>query len=325
MKVLVTGGTGFIGSNLVERLIKEGHEVRCLVRKTSNLSFLNSSVELIYGDIKDISSVERALDGVEVVYHIAGILGRWGIPEETYWQTHVNGTKNVLDAILKRDIERFVHCSTAGVLAAIEKLPADETYPYNPSNIYEITKTESEKLVFEYYDKYGIPTTVIRPELVYGQRDLHTLSLFKAIKKGFFPIIGTGNNTWHPVYIDDLIKAFALCVNSSKAIGEVYLIGGERYVTIKEVTTDIANALGVHPPRIYIPVRLANIMAIMMESSAKILNFDPPITKSRVKFLTESRGSTSAKAKRDLGYTPSIGLEEGIKKTVEWYQTHGLL
>lgn len=322
---LVTGGTGFIGSSLVERLVKEGHEVRCLVRKTSNLNFLNKlSVELIYGDIEDISSVERALDGVEVVYHIAGILGRWGIPEETYWQTHVKGTKNMLDAVLKRDIERFIHCSTAGVLGAIKKLPANESYPYNPSTIYENTKAEAEKIVLEYHDKYGIPVTVIRPELVYGPRDLHTLKLFKAIKKGFFPIIGNGNNTWHPVYIDDLIEAFVLCVNK-KATGNAYLIGGESYVTIKELTSSIANALDVQPPRIYIPIKLVNILANMMEYSAKILNFDPPITKSRVKFLTESRGSTSAKAKTELGYTSSVGLEVGLRRTIEWYQANGLL
>ncbi len=327
-KILVTGGTGFIGSHLVEKLVKDGHEVRCLVRKTSNHSLLDKlGIEKIYGDIEDISSIDISLRDIDIVYHVIGVLGKWTVPDEIYLRIHVRGTKNILDSILKRDggIDRLVHCSTAGVLGPISKLPADESYPYNPTNVYERTKVESEKLVIEYYNKYGVPITVIRPELVYGPRDLHTLKMFQTIKKGIFPIIGDGSSTLLPIYIDDLIKAFTLCIDNQNTIGQAYLIGGDKLTTIKELTKYIANAMNVQPPRIYVPIVLADTLAAIMESSTKIFKFDPLITKSRVRFFTENRGSTYNKANKDFGYYPMIGLDEGMRKTVKWYRDNGLL
>ena len=325
MKILVTGGTGFIGGSLAERLVKEGHEVRCLVRKTSNVSFLDKlGVEKIYGDIENISSLETAMKDIDTVYNMVGILGKWKIPEEIFWRTHVNGTKNILDASINAGIKKLVHCSTAGVLGVIEKLPADESYPYNPYTIYETTKVEAEKLVFEYHNKYKLPVTIIRPELVYGPRDLFTLKFFQAVKRGFFPIIGNGNNTCHLVYIDDLVKAFMLCIDK-KATGDAYLIGGESYITMNELLTNMANALGVKPPGIHIPIKLVSIMATMMEFSGTVLNFEPILTKSRVRFFTENKGSSYAKAKKELGYVPDVSLEDGLRRSVEWYRKNGML
>lgn len=333
-KILVTGGTGFIGSHLVEKLVKDDHDVKCLIRKTSNSELLDRlGIEKIYGDINDISSIETALKEIDIVYHTVGVLGKWTVPEETYWRVHVHGTKNLLDSIIKNGkIKRLIYCSTAGVLGPITKLPADESYPYNPTNIYEITKVEAEKLVLDYYNKYGIAMTIIRPELVYGPRDLHTLKMFQTIKKGIFPIIGDGNSTLLPIYIDDLIRAFVSCIDdnidnniSNKSIGEVYLVGGDKLTTIKELTTYIADAMGVQPPKIYVPVVVANALAIIAESFAKVFKFDPPMTKSRVRFFTESRGSAFEKANRDLGYSPNIGIEDGMRMTVEWYRQNNLL
>lgn len=326
--ILVTGATGFIGSHLTEKLVKDGHKVRCLVRKTSNSDFLDKlGVEKIYGDIEDIRSIDAALKGVNIVYHTVGVLGKWTVPEDVYWRVHVTGVKNLLDSIVKMDnnLGRLVYCSTAGVLGPISKLPADESYQYNPTNVYERTKVEAEKLAIEYYNKYKIPVVIIRPELVYGPRDLHTLKMFQTIKKGIFPIIGNGSSTLLPVYIDDLVKAFILCIENDKAIGKTYLIGGDKLTTIKELTGNIARAMKVPAPKIYIPTIMAKMLAALIEYGAKIFRFDPPLTKSRVRFFTESRGSTFTKANIELGYCPETKLEDGLKRTVDWYEENNLL
>ena len=327
-KILVTGGTGFIGSHLVEALLKEGHGVRCLVRRTSNLNFLNKlNVEKVYGDVKDTSSLEYAVEGVDVIYHIAGILGRWRIPKETYWRVHVEGTKNLLDAIIRRDIslERFVYCSSAGVLGPIKKLPADESYPYRPSNIYEESKAEAEKMVLHYYTTTSLPVTVIRPELVYGPRDTHVLGLFKAIKNGRFFLIDGGKSVLHPTYISDLVEGFKLCTHKSKAIGQVYLITGGEYVTVRELASTIAGIMGVPSKFFSLPKSFASKTALLSEKLASSFNFDPLLTQSMVNFFTENRGFDTSKARNELGYYPRVTLEEGIKETVQWYVAKGLL
>ena len=327
LRVLVTGATGFIGSHLVERLLLREHEVLCLVRKTSVLKHLKKiDVKIIYGDLTDKKSLKNQLNtDADVVFHLAGILGEWGIPEEAYWKINVEGTKNTLDLFTQTDIKRFVYSSSAGVLGPLKKPPADENFPLNPSNIYERTKAEAEKIVLACYYATGFPITIVRPEFVYGQRDMHTLGLFKAIQKGMFQIVGDGNSTLHPTYIDDLIQGFELCIDKQRAIGEIYMIAGERYVTVRELTIKIAKALQVRPPTIDIPIWLANTMAFMMETSAHIFNFQPPLTRSRVRFFTQNRGCDISKARRELGYEPMIILEEGLKRTVDWYRKNGYL
>ncbi|GAH14262.1 unnamed protein product, partial [marine sediment metagenome] len=164
----------------------------------------------------------------------------------------------------------FVHCSSAGVLGAIKNPPADESYPYNPSNIYEKTKAEAEKLVLKYHHEQGLPVIIIRPEFVYGPGDMHVLGLFKAIQKKRFFIIGDGNSTLHPTYIDDLIHGLILCMDKQRAIGEIYIIAGERFVTVKELADIIAEELNVSLSKIHIPIWLANMCASALEKIGKI-------------------------------------------------------
>lgn len=326
MRALVTGATGFIGFHLAERLLLRGHEVLCLVRKTSVLNHHKKiDVEIVYGDLTDKESLDQFNTNIDVVFHLAGILGGWGIPKEAYWKINVEGTRNLLDLFTQTHIERFVYCSSAGVLGPLEKPPADENFPLKPSNVYERTKAEAEKIVLAYYHEAGLPITIIRPEFVYGPRDVHTLGLFKAIQRGIFPLIGGGESTLHPTYVDDLTQGFELCVEKQRAVGETYIIAGERYVTVRELATKIAEALGVSPPRFNIPVWLADAVAWLMEASASISDFQPILTRSRVKFFTQNRGCDISKARRELGYEPTVSLEEGLKRTVDWYRKNGYL
>ncbi len=326
MKILVTGGTGFIGSHLIKSLIDGGYETRCLVRRNKNVDNLQElGAELVYGDVTEAKSIGDAFAGIDVVYHLAGFLGRWGIPDQVYWNTNVKGTQNMLEKSYEYDIKKFIYCSSAGVTGPVSLIPQDELAPYNPTNIYELTKAEAEKCVLNFYHEKGLPVIVIRPEFIYGPMDKHTFQLFRIISDKKFILIDGGRAVWHPTYIDDLISSFKLCLTSQKAIGQCYLIAGERYLTIKEFSSKIANALNVPNTKLAIPKNMALLLATGLEKLGEILNFDPPLSKSRVKTFCGNRAFNTAKARKDLGYVPTVTIDEGIQRTANWYKQNGWL
>lgn len=323
MQILVTGGTGFVGGSLVKALVDSDYRVRCLVRPNSKVDFLRSlNVELVYGDITDKTSVDRAVNGVEAVFHAAGVLGKWGAPREIYERTHVDGTRVVLEACIDHVVRRFLYCSTSGVLGPISGPLVDENAPYNPTNDYEYAKTEAEKLVLSH--RADLDVTVIRPGLVYGPMDMHTLPLFQSIQKGRFFFMGDGKSLLHPVYIDDLSRSFILCLENPKSVGQVYLIGGEPFVTVEEFVEVFLKELGCKRKIRHVPLSLTNFLAGCAEFLGKAFGFEPPLTYSRVKFFTESRAFSIGKAVSDLSYEP-VKFEVGISRTVKWYRDNGYL
>ena len=322
-KILVTGATGFIGRHLVEALVERGYNVRCLVRKNSDFGYLsNLGVELVYGDITDKPSLLNAVQDITSVFHLAGIIGKWGVPEETYWNIHVLGTEFLLDCCIEKKVKRFIYCSSAGVLGPIKKPLANEDHPYNPSNIYEKVKAEAEKKVLNCKAKLDV--TVIRPEFVYGPGDLHVLKMFNAVQKGKFYIIGNGESLLHPTYVDDLIYCFLRCLENKNTIGEVYLVVGETPVKVKDLVRIIAEELGVSPPKVRFPRSVAFMLAYLSEFLGRVFDFSPPLTLSQVKFFTQHRAFDGSKAKSDFGYEP-IELRQGVKQAICWYRQNGYL
>ena len=328
MKVFVTGGTGFTGSYLVSRLVKEGNEVSVLVRRSSNTEKLKKlGVNMVLGDIRDKNSVEKAVEDMDMVYHLAAVWREGGsIPKKVFWDVNVNGTKNILEASRQANIERFIHCSTCGVLGHIANPPADETYPYNPGDIYQRTKCEGEKLALEYSHKKGLPGVVVRCMGVYGPGDLRFLKLFKYIYTGKFIMVGKGVVSYHYTYIDDWIEGMMLCGKKKDAIGQIYLIGGDKYVSLNEVVSLIAKTLDVPVPKkhfpFFWPVWTA---ALACEIACKPFGINPPIFRRRVDIFRKNRAFDISKARKELGYEPKVSLEEGFKKTAEWYKKGGYL
>jgi sterol-4alpha-carboxylate 3-dehydrogenase (decarboxylating) len=232
------------------------------------------------------------------------------------------GTKLLLEACEESKVQRFIFCSTGGVLGPINKPPANESYPYSPSNDYEIGKAEAEKVVLSYKKKLGI--TIVRPGLVYGPRDKHVLMLVKSIKKKQYFILGSGNNFVHPTCIDDLTQGFILCLENTKSIGKIYLIAGDRYLSMEEFIGLISQNLGLNNVWIHVPVWAATVLAGVAEAGGRLLKFEPPLTYSRVKTLSDNRAYSCLKAASELGYRP-IPLEVGLSKTIEWYRKNGYL
>jgi len=171
--------------------------------------------------------------------------------------------------------------------------------------------------------KGGLDYIIIRPGFVYGPMDNHMLPLFKAIKNKKFFIIGDGNSRLHPTYINDLTQAFIKCLNQ-KIKNQIYIIAGERTISVKELYKLIAGKLNVRTNKISIPMPIVSVLAFILENSARIFKFNPIITKSKVKFFTENRAFNTSKARREISYRP-IKLEKGIDKTIEWYKHRGYL
>jgi nucleoside-diphosphate-sugar epimerase len=327
MTTLVTGATGFLGSALITELAKRKQAVRILARDEQKArAQFGDTVTIIRGDINDVEQVEQAVDGASIIYHLVGRLYHPSIPATLYHLTHVEGTRILLAACKGQSrLQRIVHCSTTGVHGVTGKTPAAEDAPFAPTNPYEATKLEGELLALKACKEDGLPVSVVRPGLVYGPGDLHLLGLFSSIKKGLFRVIDGGKALLHPVYIDDLTAAFLLCAERPEAIGHSYNIAGDHPVTIRQLATAIAHSLHKELPRGSIPLWLANLASDIFAITPGMKGEKAPLTRSRVQFLTNSRVYDISKARDELGYTPEVELEEGMKQTAEWYHKHEYL
>ncbi len=327
MTTVVTGATGFLGSAVLTELITRQQPVRILARdgKKAHQQF-GDAVTIIPGDITDAAQVQRAVDGAITIYHLAGRLYHPSIPAELYRQTHVEGTRVLLRACQgQTQLRRIVHVSTTGVYGVTGETPAAEDASFAPTNPYEATKLEGEQLALQAYREQGLSVTVVRPGLVYGPGDLHLLGFFVSIKKGLFRVIDGGKALLHPVYLDDLVAALLLCAERPQSPGRSYNIAGERPVTVRELATAIAHALGRELPPGSIPLWLANLASDLFAAMPGMKGERAPLTRSRVKFLTSSRIYDISRAKSELGYAPKFDLEEGMKLTAAWYDKHHYL
>lgn len=328
MTIVVTGATGFLGSALTMRLIAQKQDVRILARDEQKArQQFGDAVTIVRGEITEAQRVQEAVDGATVVYHLVGRLYHPSVPTELYRETHVEGTRILLNACKEQSgLQRVVHCSTTGVFGVTgNRKPAAEDAPFAPTNPYEATKLESELLAMSAHREYGLPVSVVRPGLVYGPGDLHLLGFFSSIKKGLPCLIDGGRALIHPIHIDDMTDAFLLSAERQEAIGRTYNIAGDAPVSFKTLSTAIAHALGRELPKGDIPLPLANLASDIFALIPGFQGEKAPLTRSRVKFLTNSRMYSIERARKELGYAPKVGLDEGMKETAIWYQKHGYL
>jgi nucleoside-diphosphate-sugar epimerase len=323
---LVTGGTGFLGASLTRRLLSDGTRVRVLARSLAKARpVADLGADIVIGDIRDRAAVRAAVDGMQVVYHLAGPLLVPGIPASEYRQTHVLGTELLLDCCENASaIERFVHCSTTGVLGVTGARPAGEDAPFQPTNIYERAKADAETAARSRW-RHGFPVVIARPGLVYGPGDLHLLPFFQSILHRRFRPIGRNSSWLHPIYIDDTTEALVRCGQRKTAIGECFHLAGQEPVTVSELARGIARAVGTRLPPGHIPVFAAQAVAGLGDRLPPGLKQRVPLTRSRLEFLTNSRAYDVSKAVRLLDFAAPTDLPTGIAQTVAWYRQHGYL
>lgn len=323
MRVMVTGATGFTGGHLARALKNRGHEVRALVRDPAKaVSLEREGILAVAGDLTDADAVRRAADRCDVVYHIAAVYREAKHPDEYYRRINVGGTKNVADAVERGEAGRLVHCSTVGVHGDVRQIPADESAPFAPGDIYQRTKVEGEVLVRDRIAA-GLRGVIFRPLGIYGPGDRRFLKLFKTIHDGTFRMIGSGDVLYQMTYVDDLVQGIILCGEHPRALGHTYILGGPRYTTIRELTDAVSRAVGTPIKRGHIPVPPLMVAATICEWLCKPLGIEPPLYPRRLDFFLKNRAFSITKAQRELGYQPRMDLDEGLRTTFEWYRTAG--
>lgn len=324
MLALVTGGTGFIGGHLVRGLLDSGHQVRCLVRDTSDTSRLEASgVDVRRCSLADLEAVSDACRGVDVAFNLAGRLGRPPVTEREMHLANAAAVGTLLEAGEAGGVHQVVHCSTPGVVGTVGVAP--ECLPYHPIGSYERSKCEGEKAALSYHKRGRLRVTVLRPDFVYGPGDLHKLKLFQAIRNRRFPILGRGTSLLHPTFVSDVVRGFLLVTCNPAAYGGIFNIAGPEPVTVADLVSAIADAVGVKPPRVHVPVAAAKAAALGAEALARVLGREPALTRYQVGFFSRSHASDISKARQVLGFQPQIALWEGIEMTVAWYRERGYL
>ena len=328
-RILVTGAAGFAGRALALRLATEGYTVRGTVRPDGNHSkieeLVDAGIEIVETDIGNPPDVEQAVEGCSHIFHLAALFRRAGVPDKEYRRTNITAPGHLIDFAVAAGVEKIVHCSTIGVCGHIENPPGDETSPYNPGDPYQESKVEGEKLAIKAFSEGRIRGTVIRPASILGPGDLRLLKLFRMIAKRRFVIVGSGKPTFQMVFIDDLVEGFIRAMNCAAADGELFIIAGEPYLPLNELFAIIAKTLGVPRPRLRVPAAPVQLLGSAVERLCVPLGIEPPIYRRRVDFFTKSRAFDISKARTVLGFEPKVSVEEGIRRTADWYRAQGLL
>jgi nucleoside-diphosphate-sugar epimerase/2-polyprenyl-3-methyl-5-hydroxy-6-metoxy-1,4-benzoquinol methylase len=326
---LITGGTGFIGSRLALACAARGENVRVLAQRNTPAERQNcrqlekQGITVVEGSVTDPEAVARACNGVEVVYHLAAAQHEANVPDQYYYDVNVEGTRNMLQAAVRSGVRRFVHGSTIGVYGISRNGPVRDDSPLQPDNIYGVTKLEGEKVVRQFFDR--LPISIVRISETYGPGDRRLLKLFDGIQKRRFFHIGGGRNLHHLVYIDDLIEGLRLAATEPTAIGNTFVMAGSKAVTTEEMITSICKATNASVPQLHVPLWPLMTTAAVMEKVMRPLGIQPPLHRRRMNFFVKSFQFTCDDARRLLKYQPQIDVDEGMRRTCEWYQEMNML
>ncbi len=309
-KVLVTGAGGFIGSHLCDALVEKGYEVRAFVRYNSRNfwgwienSLYKSRIEVVVGDIRDYDSVKDAVKGVDMIFHLAALIG---IPYSyvsplAYIKTNIEGTYNILQAARGLNAKKIIHTSTSEVYGTAQSVPITEDHPINPQSPYSATKASADFLALSFYHSFGLPVAIIRPFNTYGPRQSARAvipTIITQILSGKRKIkIGSLHPARDLTYVKDTVEGFIAVAESEKSVGEVINIGMNFEISIKDLAKLISKLMNVE---------------IKMEVEKERQRPE----KSEVERLW----ADIKKAKSLLEWSPKYTLEKGLKETIEWFR-----
>ena len=320
---LVTGASGFVGSHVVDELLRRGARVRCLLRATSSRRWLDGkTVDLVAGDVGSPEGLDEAVAGADWIVHAAGLTHARNAAE--FHRANVDGTENILAAALRSDPKprRFLYISSqAAAGPSLDDGPVTEDLPPRPVSSYGNSKLAGELLVMRAADR--LPVVTIRPPTVYGPRETSLLKYFRAVRAHLRPEPG-GPRSLSVVYAEDHARAVWECLDQDAAVGQVYFVGGPDLTTFQELGDVIERAMGTRALRFPVPSVLLQAGALAGEAIGALTGRAPFFSREKFREITAGPWTVSShKIRSQLGWAPATSLEEGVQATARWYREAG--
>jgi nucleoside-diphosphate-sugar epimerase len=326
MKALVTGSNGFIGSHLVEELVRRNWDVVCLVRTTSRRRSLEGlPVRLTFGDCRDRESLRPAVRDADYVFHLAAVID--ALDWSAYDESNVRGTRNMVEVCLEENpgLRKFVYVSS---IAAVGPNPADrpmtEADECRPASDYGRSKRLAEEAVLAAAER--LPVTIIRPPNVLGPRQKELFQAMSLLSRRVMPLVGTGGPQTSLADVSDVVAAVILAAERAESRGKVYFVTDGRAYAWREVTDAIADALGRKRFYVKIPFRLQLAAAAASEFAARLRKTIPRLTRTHVRAARTARWIyDGTRIEKELGFRPRLDMAESVRRTVAWYRERGLI
>ena len=327
MKILVTGSTGFIGSYFIPMLLHQGHTVKLLVRNEEKARKLfGNTCDYHIGDITDRSSLKGCCDGIDIVFHLVAKSGN-DLPTkenfEIFRKINVEGTENIIAECT--NVKKFIYVSSTAAMGLVKENPISEKSKCNPELPYQVSKYEAENLIRKKC-KDNFPGIIVRPSKVYGVNETNYtyLTLAKLVKKGFFLKIGNGHNYPSNIYVHDFAR-FLVCLVDNGRIGETYIVSSDKSIDFIESGKIIADELGIQLRVVKISPYIMLMASSILERIFTILGRKPVVTRKNIQMTLQDRVYDVSKVKREVGFTPEVSMEEGIRKVIRWYKKKGIV
>ncbi|MGQ0834140.1 MAG: NAD-dependent epimerase/dehydratase family protein [Gammaproteobacteria bacterium] len=327
--LFLTGGAGFIGSQLAQLAVRAGHRVTVTTAVNNDVERARCSMLgqagllVIVAQLEDRHTLERAMRGSDAVIHLAAAQHEAHAPETHFRSVNVEGTRTLLRIAERVGIRRFVYGSTIGVYGSSAAGELDADSALAPDNPYGRTKAEAEAVVRQYASR--VPSCIARISEVYGPGDLRLLKLFRAIESGRYVTIGRGTNEHQVIYVDDLVRGLLAAARSDRAVGETFVLAGSECLTTDEMASAIGAAVGQHRRPRHVPMLPFDLAARFFEASFPRFGLAPPLHRRRLDFFRKSLRFSTEKAARLLDFRAQVGFAEGTRRTAQWYRENGFL
>ena len=318
---VVTGANGFVGSHLVDFLLEQKIKVRCIVRKSSNLRWLDGKdIEIFNCGLFDKNGLKEAFNDADYVFHVAGVVK--SKTETGYFKGNVEATKTLLEVVKenKINLKKFVVVSSQTVSGpSNNEIPVNEETECNPLTTYARSKLEQEKLALSYFDE--IPITICRAPAVYGERDTEIFIYFKTFSKGLTTFIGFDKKILSLIHVKDLVEGLYLAAENEISKGKIYFISSEEFYNWNEVGMITSKILKRKAIKIKVPHFMVYTIAALAQFFAMFSSKPATLNLEKAKDLVQHAWiCDTSKAVKELSYKQKISIEEGIKRTCEWYK-----